>query len=310
MIDNGSAAVARRPKTEETPALHNIWKTVFGDSDDEIDKFFETYFEPQMSAVADSDSGIASAAYLLPVGNIRSNGAALPCAMIYAVATLPEHRCKGCAAAVVRELISTALSAGFKATVLCPSDDSLFEYYSARTPFREWFYAEEQAYSAAPPASGNIAKLAPAAPEEYMLIRETLLSGISHIEFDLRALSYQEFLCRRSGGGLYRAETSGGAACAALEKRTDNSIWIKELLAPRTCENESLSAIAAAYPAPAYHAVTPVPISSRTAAARRFGMLAVDAADADGFKQADQALASPPSASYAPTMPYYGLAFD
>ena len=311
------AVIGRHPKTEETQALKRIWETVFGDPEDEIDKFFETYFEPQMSAVADSEDGIAATGYLLPVGNLRCDETALPCAMVYAIAALPGHRDHGYATAVVRELLSTARAAGIKATVLHPSEDSLFEFYSDHSPFREWFYIDERTDIGKPPrSSGVMAGLTPAAPEEYRLLRESLLSGVPHIEFDLRALAYQQYLCSKSGGGLYRAETSGGAACAAVEMPPDGSVWIKELLAPPTCEAEVLSAVTSVHPAPFYSFRSPAPCysfrspaprPSRQTAARRFGMLAIDD---ESSARADAAPLPPSPSSCAPALPYYGLAFD
>ena len=180
-------AIIRQPKTEEIPALRQIWKTVFGDPEEYIDKFFETYFKPEMSAVADNGSGITAAGYLLPAGNIRCEEFSIPCAMVYAVSTLPEYRDHGFATAVVEELISIASAAGYKATVLRPSDESLFEYYSAHTSFKEWFFVSERKFRRTTQDSDKKSELTAVSPEEYNLLRETQLSAIPHIEFDLRA---------------------------------------------------------------------------------------------------------------------------
>ena len=303
-IEKNMTPESRQPKTEETFALQHIWKTVFGDSDEIVDKFFETYFEPQMTAVTDGEAGIASAGYLLPVGSVRINGRRFPCAMVYAVATLPQYRGMGYATANVRQLISMGRAAGFKASILRPSEKSLFEYYAARTPLQEWFYANERTYGIETLTIKEETELIPATAEEYFTLRETLLSDIPHIEFDLRALAFQEFLCHLSGGGLYRVETPGGDACAIVEKQPDGSVWIKELLTPPSCEPDALSAVASKHPAHKYHVRGPVDISACPSEDARFGMLSVDA---DG---ADRSVSTPKPLRTAPRAPYYGPAFD
>ena len=297
----------RQPKIEETPALKSIWKTVFGDPENDIDKFFETYFEPKMSAVADNGSGITAAGYLLPVGHIRCEDFRIPCGMVYAVATLPEYRDHGFATAVVSELISIGSDAGYKAAVLRPSDESLFEYYSVHTSFKEWFFAGERKLKRTAKAFEDKTELTPVSPEEYTLLRESLLSGIPHIEFDLRAMLYQEYLCCQSGGGLYRMETSGGLACAIVERLPDDSICLKELLSPNSCRTEVLSAVASKHPAEMFQTRGPAFLSPASPANQHFGMITVDAEEAN---QLSSSLKSLISDSRLQAAPYYGPAFD
>ena len=137
----------RQPKDSEIPDLRRIWKTAFGDSDQEIDEFFKILFDPRMTVVADTGDGPAASGYIFPVGDICIEGVGIPCAMIYAVATLPEHRSHGLGKAIVNKLISIGQIAGFKAIVLHPSEDSMFDYYSSRAPLQDWFFTDEIIYS-------------------------------------------------------------------------------------------------------------------------------------------------------------------
>ena len=282
----------RPPRTEETPALLNIWKTVFGSSDDVL--FFNYYYDRNMCRVAARDDAPAAAVYIIPVGNLRSGSNAVPCAMIYAVATLPEYRNQGYGSEVVRELITAGFDAGYPAVVLCPSGDDLFEYYSAHTGLFEWFYVNERKYSE-PPAVSFRAELTASDPEEYRSLRELLLAGVPHIEMDQRAIEYQDFLCRQSDCRLYRAETSGGPACAAVERADNGMICVNELLAAESGVPEVVSAIAAVYKAPEYLVRTPA--QPRGYNHRRFGMLAAQ----NPLPDAITAVTDPP---------WYGLAFD
>jgi GNAT superfamily N-acetyltransferase len=227
---------------------------VFNDGDESA--FFNHYFDTEFCIIATRDDMPVATGYLLPSGNIICNELSIPCAMIYGVATLPEHRKLGFGAAVVRELVSVARRAGFPAVVLCPSNDGLFEYYNTHTGFRDWFYIQERKFTTIP-VSGAAARLVEISPDEYSRIRKSLLSGIPHIEPDLRALLYQESLCQELGGGLFRVDTPCGVSCAVAERQSDGALWIKELLTPDGYESDVIAALASALPAEEYVIRTP-----------------------------------------------------
>ena len=297
------AAVIRTAKSGDRKSLQIIWNTVFGDPHEEIDAFFSIFPEPGMAVVADTGTGPVAAGYILPTGNLLYHGSIITCAMIYSVATLPEYRNRGYGAAVVRELISLGYARGYKALVLCPSSDSMYEYYSKRSDMRSWFYTSEMSFSSAP--ASDKAALIRVAEEEYSNLREHLLAGTPHIAFDKRMLSYQLALAGRSGGGLFRADAPGGVGCAVVEMQTDGGVWIKELLASGADEHCVLSAIALKYPAAEYTVRTPA--LSPAPATRRFGMLAISddtmISDNSEFRISD-------SEFFGSALPYYGLAFD
>ena len=244
----------RAARDDETGALRHIWKTVFGDGD--VSLFFDHYFDPDLCVVADREGVPAAAGYLLPTGSISFGERAAPCAMVYGVATLPEHRNLGLGAAVVRSLVTLGYSAGFPAIALCPSNDSLFGYYSARTGFRDWFYIHERRFDSAP-ATVSEARLSEVSPHDYGRLRERFLSGIPHLELDIRALSYQGLLCKEYGGGLFAVETPGGDSCVVVERQDGGVMWIKELLAREGFEGCALSSVASAFPAGQYVVRTP-----------------------------------------------------
>ena len=244
----------RKPLIGEEDALGYIWKTVFDDGDESA--FFNYYYNPELSIIA-AHSGIpVSTGYLLPAGNLICGDLTVPCAMIYGVATLPEYRKLGFGTAVVRKLILTAHSAGFPAIVLCPSTNSLFEYYSSRTDFRDWFYIMERKFKKIPQTS-TADRLVEVLPNDYNNARKKLLANIPHIEPDMRALSYQSALCQELGGGLFQTDTPGGISCAIVERQRDGALWIKEVLAPVGYEGNMLAAIASVFPAEEYIVRTP-----------------------------------------------------
>ena len=275
----------------EMPAIRHIWKTVFGNVEEE-NAFFNHYFDHGSCAVVKCENTPASAGHLFHVGDLVCGGSIYPCSMIYAVATLPQFRNRGFGAAVVRDLISFGRCADKSAVVLCPSDDSLFEYYSARTELHEFFYVMEQEYHNIPSNTADTT-LSAVSADEYSRLRKNLLTGIPHISLNLRALSYQNILCGIYGGGMFRIETPEGTACAVVEKQSGGIICVKELLTPCGCVSTPLSSIALAFPADKYIVRTPAHRSDTGASIRRFGMLSAE-------------ITSSPS-DFAP---WLGLAFD
>jgi len=320
--------VTRTPKKNETEILNRIWKTVFEDGGES--GFFDHYYEPELTIVATHDGNPVAAGYLLPAGTLVANGHALPCAMIYGVATLPEHRGLGFGSAVVNKLTATGRSAGFPIIALCPSDDSLFEFYSARTEFREWFYIHERKYDelSLPKCNDTQATLEETPPHVYAALRKNFLTNIPHIAPDINALTYQSMLCQELGGGLFKVSTPGGDSCAILERQRDGAIWVKELLASEHLKEETFSAIISSFPAREYtvrtparfHAPRPATPNPQTeysdaikqldssnyphlhekntgAGIRRFGMLAAPASILETL-------------TITGVLPWFGLAFD
>ena len=305
----------RKPLIQELPSLRKVWETVFASADGAI--FFDYYFDSNLSLVAAQDDVLATG-YLLPAGNLiygENCENTIPCAMIYAIATLPEYRRRGYAAAIVQNLITAGRAAGYPAIVLCPSEDSLFKYYSANTELFDFFFTNEQRYKKIPPESGktHISKIS---ADEYCKHRRALLKDTPHIDLERRAIEYQRLLCDLFGGGLYRIDSPHGASYAVVEKQAGSTL-IKELLTPDGGEADALSAVAAKFPASEYIVRTPAQNhphinnakqNPNESSIRRFGMLATPLAGL---------YCSTPTQNNVPGncvpknyTPWYGLAFD
>jgi len=337
----------RKPRLDEAGYLRHIWSTVFNDGDEA--SYFDYYFDPELCVVATHAGIPVSAGYLLPAGKIICGNISYPCAMIYGVATLPEYRSLGYAAAVVRDLLNLGREAGFSAITLCPSNDSLFEYYSACSELREWFYVYERKYISSPTSDlcgqnanekqvfrvtvetrvgSNQAIPKKILPNAYGLLRETFLTGIFHIESDARALLYQKMLCQEFGGGLYRIDTSGGISCAIIEQQQHSTLLVKELLAPKGFEDDAISSIVTAFPSKEYIVRTPAPLcnSQFTIHNSQFGDMASPglekSTDFQYFHEDNKhsiirrfgMISAPDSFLNAPNtnefLPWFGLAFD
>ena len=301
------------PRIDEIPALRAIWKTVFGEVGEKA--FFSHLFNAELCAVAKVGDAPAAMGFLVEAGDIvtcwtpelkatqKSNAAQtykqgitdapkaahLPCAMIYAVATLSKHRGLGLGTAVVNELIIKARERGYPAVVLCPSDDSLFKYYSERTDLRDWFFVHEQIFENAP-AMSRPAPIKRISADEYCTLRECLLHGKMHVRQNISLLEYQEKLCDELGGGLFQI----GDSCAVVEQQPNGEIWIKELLVCGNDEaNKVVSAVAGEFAATKYIVRTP----ANAKCGRRFGMIALRNDISIDINENTQP-------------PWYGLAFD
>ena len=262
----------RRGAVADVPALKLLWHNVFGDSDADIDLFFDTFFDVSVCVVAEADGTLSAMGFLLPVGALRIPGEAdIPCGMIYAVATEPSHRRLGCGAAVTRGLLDAAKTCGIDCVVLHPAEESLFEYYSKKVELETSFFCTEERISVVPRRDLPLRSLTAA---EYMQIREEILKNTPFITFDERCFEYQRRLC--GGGGLY---TLDGAKCCAAVEVSDVGVRVAELLGD---EDLLLGAIAHEFSTAEY-------VVRRQGNNTPFGMIN------DGF---------------APQTGWFGLAFD
>jgi len=283
--------MTRQAKLDDIPYLRRIWKTVFATSDEEL--FFSYFFAPENCIISESGGIPTAMGCLLDVGNFIAQGKPCPCAMIYALSTLPEHRGNGFASAIVERLVAYGNDLGYQAIILCPSDDSLFEYYT-RLNFHDIFYVSEKVYEGFSNLNceATISKLD---SEDYMILRKSLLDDITHIELNHRAIEYQRQLCAFTGGEFIQIESHGTISCAAFEKANDGVVLLKELLVPDGVglEENVLAAIGCHIPSHKYIVRTPVH-AHQDSNIRRFGMISAS----------DQLL------NTAGIYPWYGFAYD
>ena len=289
----------RAPYANEIPMLQKIWKSGFGDNPD-IELFFDHYYSPELCVVACANDYPAGAGYLIPLGDFVCDDKRIPCAYIYSIAVLAEYRGLGLGNAVVRELIDRGHTAGYPLVVLSPADDTLFEYYAARTKLKEWFYINEAITQNPDNESSSSAasdtRLSEITAEDYAALRARLLNGTPHIEHGPRALEYQQLLCNCYGGGLFKIELNGKECCAAVEIESNKQIALKELLAPDELLSGALSALRTRFPSSKYTVRVPIQSMTNKTSIRRFAMVAATNAD---FLACDFA-----------TSPWFGPAFD
>ena len=216
----------RRGISSDAPALKALWCSVFGDSDAFVDTFMETFFDSSVCVLVEVGESLAAMGFLLPVGFLRSPYRDdIPCGMIYAVATKPSMRGKGYGEAVTRGLLDAASEEGSDAVVLCPAEESLFDYYSQRVGLESVFCCTEERISIAPLSAVPLRRVTAA---EYIVIREKILKDTPHITFDERCFEYQERI--GDDGGLFTADCGEGETCCAAVEVCNGAVRIVELL--------------------------------------------------------------------------------
>lgn len=226
----------RQSRLGDEPDLKHIWKTVFGDSDEYINSFFSKMYSVGRAVLAEVGGEIVSAAYLLDLGTLHIPGVPpLPCSVLYALGTLPEHRGKGLGSKVADGILSLSRSLSFSADTICPAEKSLFEYYKHNFGYKPFFSAKETALS-----KGDLSRFENACdlnigfaePSSYGAAREALLeqSHVPHIKFSSKCLDYQHGLCLNSGGNMFVLDMNGVPfGCAAAEVY-ENTVFVKELI--------------------------------------------------------------------------------
>lgn len=206
----------------DEPELRELWRRA-GGPEAPADVFFDGLYEPGMASVALRQGRIVSAAYAVRLGDLVSDGRWTPCKLLFAPgpdpAALPggrevlEHACRRAATGV---------------TAVRAADPALCGLYGD-LGFRPWFSCCERACTdVGSPLYGTVTRVT---VRGYAALREELLYGRPHIDYDIRFLEYRERLLARSGGGFYYLVSDGIRCCAALELTEDQAL-IRELIVP------------------------------------------------------------------------------
>lgn len=218
--------------------LKELWKTVFNDADDYIDSFFDTLYTPGMAALCELGGQIVSAAYVVRIGDLVRGGRWTPCRMIYAFGTHPAFRRRGIGGKVLGMAFDSATRTG--PCAICPAGEPLFDFYRRRG-FETCFAVSEHACTDVGLAlTGSVTRVT---VRGYAALREELLHGRTHIDFDLKLLAFEEALCNASGGGLFYVATEGDRCCAAVEIRDGHAV-IPELIVPSASRYNAAALVA------------------------------------------------------------------
>jgi len=187
---------------EDVPQLKQLWSIVFEDKDSYLDRFFGLLPELGVCFLAEQDSAVISAAYLLKGISLPDGRSAC---YLYAVATLPEARGRGASSSVMRVVRSYADSEGLVLLTL-PAEDWLYDYYGKTLGAVHCSHFVQDLFLPLPDS-----RIRCVSDEEYRIAREASLCGIPHCGMTPVWYSLLEGLCNCYDGGLFLFGDSGCA---------------------------------------------------------------------------------------------------
>ena len=210
----------RKATDADIPQLKALWKAGFGDTDAEIDRFFDAAWPHCLGFCAEEEGQLLAALYALPqtlvLGERQEKAAYL-----YAVATAPAFRGKGICRALMAYAEKELRKKWFACALLVPGEPSLFGFYET-LGYRAQ-YAHEIAAPQTPSKHGTAH---PIELRAYAGLRETLLYAAPHVRYDAHWLSY-------AGTKFYALQLEGRTGCAAV-RQSPNGACVCELLPDMT----------------------------------------------------------------------------
>ena len=224
-------SIIRPSVPEDVPAQRELWKLAFGDSDAYLDNFYRTYYRSDRVILLEEDGAVRSMTAWFDTTLVLPGQGEHRSAYLYAVATHPDCRGRGLAAALLAGADEYLRSLGIPAVTTVPAERSLHDFFGANG-FRECFriLGGTLRCEEIPVPPSNV--LRPALPEEYGRVREELLKDIPHIAYPEDALAYQAGCCALGDGGLFVGDTPAGPVCLCAERADDELVIVKELLGP------------------------------------------------------------------------------
>jgi len=112
------------PVKNQIPQLKALWKQAFGDTEEEIDYFFQKGFSENRCLCAVIDEQVAAALYWFDCSVWGKK-----VAYLYAIATEKFYQRQGIAGKLITAVHNHLQNSGYSGAVLVPSEESLFAFY-------------------------------------------------------------------------------------------------------------------------------------------------------------------------------------
>ncbi|MBQ8278344.1 MAG: GNAT family N-acetyltransferase [Roseburia sp.] len=114
------------PRINQIPALRTLWQEAFGDTDNFLDNFFSTAFNPNRCRNVTMDGNVAAALYWFDCLYMDR-----PIAYIYAVSTAKAYRGQGICHELMKNTHEHLRKLGYEGAILLPGSESLFQFYES-----------------------------------------------------------------------------------------------------------------------------------------------------------------------------------
>lgn len=225
----------REYRCEDIPALIALWQEIFGDTEHVVSEFFRILPGMGSCMAAELEDKIVGMTSVLTGLELITEAKSVRCGYIYAVATQNEARHIGIGAALTRRACAWAKEHGAELLCTLPAEDSLYAWYEELMGVNCALY--RSSFETAPKAGKEVKKIS---AEEYLALREKLLSGKNHLRANSAVIDFAEAFYGSYGGGLFKC---GGAVCAAYGD--EKAVSIKELIAPHDDAEEVAASLGA-----------------------------------------------------------------
>lgn len=220
--------------TSDRQILKKMWQDAFQD-DNGFELFYKYLFQPDNTFIASLNGLPVSVAYQYHnKGYYIKEKQLIPCSCHYAFATDTAHRGQHIGMDLLQHILETQDSSGVSVSMIAPADEGLRDLYKHSFQYEDYFYVNEltvtpdglsQVYTG--DTKPGIYRIL---PDEYLMFREKLLAGKSHIVHTLEQIKYQQGICETSKGGLFHITLPAGEGIMVIEQDQDQTILCKELL--------------------------------------------------------------------------------
>lgn len=191
----------RPSRPDDIPALRQLWKDCFEDTDTFLDLFFTLAYAPRRSLILTEHGDLLGAAYWFDCSMGERK-----LAYLYAIAIAPSHQGRGLGTKLMEAVHAALEEGGYDAALLVPGDEGLRRFY-AKLGYRTCSYR---------PTEVRLPALQPVTPDEYARLRRMLLpnNGVVQEGESLRFLSALADFYR--GAGSIAALSKEDSSCLEL----------------------------------------------------------------------------------------------